>query len=185
MDVAVVEAPAKEYGVTPNKTKIHRFAFILGRRFITIGSSCVVQRSAMLRGDMGEIRVGKYCTIGESAILRPPSRPPGVEQQHRPGRRNLLQIADHTVIEEDCVIQAAFIGSCVQVCKGAIVSNLAIVHNCCYLAPGCVVPPGAVVPPFSIMEGNPAVRTGELPETCREIAINHTVTTFERFQLME
>lgn len=62
-----------------------------------------------------------------------------------------IQIGNHTHIGQDCVIEAAAIGSSVMVGKNTILSKRVIIKDCVYIDENTIVPPDMVIPPCTSM----------------------------------
>lgn len=122
--------------------KVSRKALIAGATNIVLGGKSIIQTSSILRGDLRRstagqhvvISVGRYCLIGEGAVIRPPGKMyKGLVLTLRPSPIRLLikqirtftfypvRIADFTHIGPNCIIEAAQIGSCVEIGEGSII----------------------------------------------------------------
>lgn len=66
-----------------------------------------------------------------------------------------ISIGDYVYIEDDCVINAASIGSYVHIGKGAVIGRRSVLKDCCSIAPNSVVPPETIIPPYSHFSGIP------------------------------
>ncbi len=92
-----------------------------------------------------------------------------------------VSIGDHTIIEADCVIEAANIGNCVHIGRGSIIGKRCILSDCCVIEPNSVLPAGTVVPPFCVFGGSPALLITKLPESYQSIALENTTQFFANF----
>jgi carbonic anhydrase/acetyltransferase-like protein (isoleucine patch superfamily) len=72
-------------------------------------------------------------------------------------------------IEEDCIIQAAHIGSFVHIGKNVVIGRNCVLKDCCKIADNTVLTPGTVVPPYMEFAGSPGRMSAELPECTKEL----------------
>jgi dynactin-5 len=75
-----------------------------------------------------------------------------------------LKIADHVFIGPSSIIEAALIGSHVNIGSNCVVGKFAIIKDFVKILDGTVVPPNMVIPSFSIVAGRPARFVGEIAE---------------------
>ncbi len=113
-----------------------------------------------VRGDLAPIRVGHYCYFDEGCVLSPcvATVREGSTAAHIP-----LTVGNMTVVGKDAVIEAAYLGSHVEIGENCVVAARCILKDCCRLAPGTVLPPDTVVPPFALVAGQPGRVVGDLP----------------------
>lgn len=100
----------------------------------------IVQTGAIIRGDLANVKTGRFCVIGKKAVIRPPLK------QFSSGYAfdqffcfskvliifNLyfsvaffpLYIGDHVFIGEESIVQAASVGSYVYIGKDAVIVYL-------------------------------------------------------------
>jgi len=118
----------------------------------------IVHPKAHIRGDIANIRIGRYCTIGPNTIIRPPSYQKSLLQHQNNNKLQFLPsiIGNHTRIGSNCVIESASIGSCVYIANNVVISKRVIIKDCCYIEEGSVIPSDTVIPPFSRVSGCPA-----------------------------
>lgn len=45
---------------------------LCGSQNIVLHGKVIVQSGAIVRGDLANVRVGRYCVIGKKAVVRPP-----------------------------------------------------------------------------------------------------------------
>jgi len=94
-----------------------------------------------------------------------------------------LNIGDHVMIEDDCVIIAASIGSYVHIGKNCVISRRCILKDCCLILDGSVLAPDTVVPPFTVFGGTPATFMYELPESFQELQRQRSIGYYDSMQL--
>ena len=75
-----------------------------------------------------------------------------------------LKIADHVYIGPGSIIEAALIGSHVNVGSNCVVGKFTIIKDFVRILDGTVVPPNMVIPSFSIVAGRPGRVVGEIAE---------------------
>ncbi|XP_007433964.2 dynactin subunit 5, partial [Python bivittatus] len=92
-----------------------------------------------------------------------------------------LHIGDHVFIEEDCVVNAAQIGSYVHIGKNCVIGRRCVLKDCCRILDNTVLPPETVVPPFTVFSGCPGLFSGELPECTQELMIDVTKSYYQKF----
>ena len=107
-----------------------------------------------------------------------------------------MKLGDHVYIGESAVVEAAVIGSYVQIGKNCvIVSNsfkslwnvdnpvrylliidnnkpqgkFVIIKDCVTIEEGTIIPAHTIIPSFSVVEGKPGIVVDELPETASEL----------------
>lgn len=75
-----------------------------------------------------------------------------------------LKIADHVFIGSGSIIEAALIGSHVNIGSNCVVGKFVIIKDFAKILDGTVVPPNMVIPSFSIVAGRPGRVVGEIGE---------------------
>lgn len=93
-------------------------------------------QDCIVRGDLAGVKIGRHCIIGERVVIRPPFKKFQTGFLFKKLFLNnsfivtffLLSVAffpihigDYVVIEDDCVINAANIGSYVHIGKGSVI----------------------------------------------------------------
>ena len=88
-------------------------------------------------------------------------------------------IGNHTRIGQNCVIEAAAIGSSVVIGNNSVLCKRVIIKDCVYIDDYTVIPPDMVIPPFSRVSGCPAqILTDSLPESA---AVEFVQDSLERY----
>ena len=93
------------YIKTTTHNYVSRKAIIDGAKRVEIKGRSMLHKGVRVRGDMQIVKIGRYCEIGESTSLEPPSHP--FEKE----KRIPMIIGSHTHIGKGCVIEGAAIGS--------------------------------------------------------------------------
>ncbi len=143
----------KQYnGIWP---EIHPTAFIeesaqvIGA--VAIGEESSVWFQAVLRGDVGSIRIGARTNVQDGAIIHVSSACP-------------VTIGDDVTIGHRAVLHGCVVHDCCLIGIGAIVLDGAEIGTGCIIGAGAVVTEGMLVPPRSLVLGVPGKVRRELSE---------------------
>ncbi|XP_077684394.1 dynactin subunit 5 isoform X1 [Eretmochelys imbricata] len=136
----------------------------------------IVMNDCIIRGDLANVRVGRHCVVKSRSVIRPPFKKFSKGVAFFP-----LHIGDHVFIEEDCVVNAAQIGSYVHIGKNCVIGRRCVLKDCCKILANTVLPPETVVPPFTVFSGCPGLFSGELPECTQELMIDVTKSYYQKF----
>ncbi|KAL2299138.1 hypothetical protein Nmel_014756 [Mimus melanotis] len=136
----------------------------------------IVMNDCIIRGDLANVRVGRHCVVKSRSVIRPPFKKFSKGVAFFP-----LHIGDHVFIEEDCVVNAAQIGSYVHIGKNCVIGRRCVLKDCCKILDNTVLPPETVVPPFTVFSGCPGLFSGELPECTQELMIDVTKSYYQKF----
>ncbi len=131
-------------GKTPvidEKAFIAENATIIGD--VTIGEGSSVWYSAVLRGDMCSITIGKNSNIQDNATVHVGMKDPAV-------------IGNGVTVGHNALVHGANIGDNVLVGMGSVVLDGAVIGENSIIAAGAVVTAKTVVPPNSLVAGVPA-----------------------------
>ena len=120
---------------------VHPDAVVIGS--VTIGSESSVWPGAVLRGDDGEIRIGRQTSIQDGSVLHTTPEHPTV-------------VGDRCVVGHIVHLEACTISDDVLVGNGSIVLHRALVHPWAIVAANSVVLDGTEVPTDAIAVGSPA-----------------------------
>jgi len=52
--------------------KVSRQTVLCGSQNIVLSGKVIVQSDAIIRGDLANVRAGRYCIISKHAVIRPP-----------------------------------------------------------------------------------------------------------------
>ena len=126
--------------------RIHPSAYVSPRSSIIgdveVGEDSSIWESAVLRGDMNYIRVGKGTSIQDNATVHTTFINPSI-------------IGDYVTAGHNSLIHACEIGDRTVVGMGAIVLDGAKVGNECVIGAGSVVTQGSIIPDRSLVLGIP------------------------------
>jgi carbonic anhydrase/acetyltransferase-like protein (isoleucine patch superfamily) len=145
-------------GVTPTLARdvfVAPGAAVIGR--VWLGESVSVWYSAVLRGDVHEIRVGARSNVQDGAVLH------GTLDEFPVVLGEAVSVGHHATVHGAVVEDGALIGIGARVLDGARIGAGALV------AAGTVVREGFVVPPHHLVAGVPGTLRRELSAREREV----------------
>nr|CDI56359.1 probable dynactin Arp1 p25 subunit RO12 [Melanopsichium pennsylvanicum 4] len=151
--------------------RVSRKATILGSQNIILGGKCIIQHGAIIRGDLKRIT--------------PSSHASGTANQLQPIHifsYYPMKVSDHVSVGANTVLEAASVGSHVEIGANCLVGRFVIIKDCARILDGSVVAPNTVIPSFSIFAGSPAKQVGELPETFAESCEAKMKDFYQRFR---
>ncbi|CEQ40741.1 SPOSA6832_02372 [Sporobolomyces salmonicolor] len=170
---------------------VSRASTITGSQNIVLGGKSILQPGCIIRGDLRRsgatsagggggtvvVAMGKYCVVGEGTVLRPCYKTYKGVFSYYP-----MKIGDYVSIGPGSVVEAASIGTGVEIGKGCIVGPLAILKDYSRIADGAVVGAGTIVPSLTEWSGSPARPTAQLPESTPELVEAKAKAFYSRFQ---
>ena len=126
--------------------KIHENTFIADSADVMgdviIGEGSSIWYSAVVRGDIENIRIGKYTNIQDNATVHTETNIP-------------TQLGDYTVVGHNAIIHGCTVGNNCLIGMGAIVLNGAVIGDNSIVAAGSLITEGKVIPPNSLVMGTP------------------------------
>lgn len=126
---------------------ISKKATIIGD--VVIGEDSSVWPGAVIRADVGSIKVGRRVHIEDNCVLH---------------TRASLTIGDDVIIGHGVVIHCLKVGSNVVIGINSSLLDWAEIGDWCLIAAGSVVSPGMKIPNMSYLSGVPARIVGPPPE---------------------
>lgn len=138
---------------------IHPSATIIGD--VVIGAHSNVWPGAVIRADFGSVKIGKYTSIQDCAVVHAGDIYDG-KMTVAP-----VEIGNYVIVGHQALIHGAKVEDQAVVGGGAIVFNRAVVRRGAIVGLGAVVLREAVVPPKTIVVGIPARPLRQL--TAKEI----------------
>jgi len=165
------------YVETATGNRVSRNSTFCGSQNIVLLGRTILMEGCILRGDLAAIRMGKYCILSEQTVIRPSYKKFSKGFTFFP-----IHVGDHVMIEPNCILMPAQIGSYVFIGRGSIVGRSAVIKDCCEIRAGSVIAADSVVPPFSILAGNPARVIGEMPECTQDLMTQLTRDFYDNFQ---
>ncbi len=152
-------------GVKPNIDKdafVAENASVLGD--VTVGEGSSIWYSAVARGDIAPITIGKYSNIQDNATVHNETNIPAI-------------VGDYTVVGHNAIVHGCKIGNNCLIGMGSIILNRAEIGDNCIIGAGTLITQGKVIPPNSLVMGSPGkvVRqvTEEELEKVRKNAIRY------------
>lgn len=133
---------------------------------ITIDEGSSIWYSAVARGDMNYIKIGKYTNIQDNATLHVDTYEP-------------LEIGDYTTIGHNAVVHGCTVGNNCLIGMGAIILNGATIGDNCIIGAGTLITEGTVIPPNSLVIGTPGKVKREVTEEEIE-TIKHNAERYEK-----
>ena len=152
------------------KPQIHRNAFIaetanvLGDVIIEEGSS--IWYNTVVRGDIENIRIGKYTNIQDNATVHTETNIP-------------TELGDYTVVGHNAIIHGCKVGNNCLIGMGAIVLNSAVIGDNSIIAAGSLVTEGKVIPPNSLVMGTPGKVVRQVTEEEIQDIKNNAIRYYE------
>ncbi|HEX3594883.1 MAG TPA: gamma carbonic anhydrase family protein [Polyangiaceae bacterium] len=120
---------------------------------VTVGSGASVWYGAVVRGDVGPIRIGAGTNIQDLACL------------HSTHGLSELELGEFVTVGHGAILHGAKIGAGCLIGMGSIVLDNADIGAESLVAAGTVVTPRTVVPPRSLVRGQPGRVARALTET--------------------
>lgn len=124
---------------------------------VELGEGVSVWYGAVLRGDVGAIRIGARTNLQDLACV------------HMTGGISDTIVGEECTVGHGAILHGAKVGHGVLVGMGAVLLDNCEVGDEALVAAGSVVPPRMVVPPRVLVRGSPAKVVRELgPEECQD-----------------
>ena len=120
---------------------VHPEAVLVGD--VKIEAGCYIGAGAVLRGDIGSIRVGKGSNVQENCVIHT-----------FPDKATILHPETH--IGHGCILHGCEICSYVLVGMGCIIADGVKINSYCLIGAGSFVAFGEEIPPNSVATGSPA-----------------------------
>lgn len=127
--------------VAPNAT-------VVGR--VDLNQHASVWYGAVVRGDLNDVAVGAYSSIGDRAVVHTTK---SVEGHVTAG----TVIGNYVVVEAGALLQSCTVEDHAVIGAGAVVMEGALVEQNAVVGAGAVVHPGRRIPAGQVWAGNPAV----------------------------
>lgn len=129
-------------------------AVVIGR--VIIGEDASIWPTAVLRGDVNEIRIGARTSIQDGSVLHVTH-----DSQYSPGGRALI-VGDDVTVGHRVVLHACTIGNACLIGMGSVVLDNVIVEDLVVLGAGSLVSPGKRLESKGLYVGSPARRVRDL-----------------------
>jgi carbonic anhydrase/acetyltransferase-like protein (isoleucine patch superfamily) len=135
---------------------------------VEIGDNTSIWFSAVLRGDMYPIRIGKNVNVQDGAVVHVTA---GIAKTN---------IGDDVVIGHLALVHGCSVGSRCLIGMGSIVLDNAEVGDECFIAAGALVPPRMKVPNRSFVMGRPGKVVRKVTENDL-LSIDAGVASYKEF----
>ena len=124
---------------------------------VELGDDSSVWFGAVLRGDVGYIRVGARSNIQDASVV------------HMPTDLSHAEIEEDVTVGHGVIVHGARIRCGALIGMGSILLDNAVIGEEAWVGAGSLVPAGVVIPPRRLALGRPARVVRELtPEECQE-----------------
>lgn len=132
---------------------------------VVLGEESTVWFSAIVRGDVSPIVVGRKVNIQDGAVIH------GTFEKSSTELRDNVSIGHNAIVHGATVCEGALIG------MGAVVMDNVIVGKGAVVAAGAVVLEGTIIEDYTLYAGVPAKKRGEVKPELRE----HLSKTADRY----
>lgn len=134
---------------------------------VTIGSGSSIWYSAVVRGDLNYITIGKMTNIQDNATVHVDNNEPCI-------------IGDYVTVGHGAVVHGCSVGDNCLIGMNSTILNRAVVGNNCIIAAGAVVTEDTVIPDNSMAMGIPA----KVVKTLSEEEIQGVKWNAERYKTL-
>ncbi|XP_045536615.1 dynactin subunit 5 [Papilio machaon] len=165
-----------EYVETASGNKVSRQTVLCGSQNIVLHGKVIVQSDAIIRGDLANVKIGRFCIISKGSVIRPPFKKFSKGVAFFP-----LQMGDHVFVGENTVVNAAVVGSYVYIGKNVVIGRRCVLKDCCMIEDNSVLPAETVVPSFARYSGSPARHITTLPEAMPDLMTEFTKSYYQHF----
>lgn len=140
---------------------VHPDAVLIGD--VLVGAGCYIGAGAVLRGDIGSVKIGKGSNVQENCVIHT-----------FPAKAAYLH--DNTHIGHGSILHGCEIYSNVLVGMGSIVSDRVLINADCLIGAGTFIPVGTEIPGGSVVFGSPAKVIKKIsPAQLEELARNRGI----------
>lgn len=130
--------------VIASNAYVDETAVIIGD--VVIKEECSIWPGAVIRGDLGQITIGKQSIVEDNCVIH--SGAPG-------SRTENVTIGERVIIGHGAVLNCKSIGSQVLVGMNATLLHKAVIGNFCIIGAATLVGEGSVIPDYSLVLGVP------------------------------
>lgn len=122
---------------------------------VIIGEDSSIWESAVIRGDLEQIEIGRCCAVEDNVTIHAkPNRP--------------VKIGNHVLIGHNAMVHSAIIEDLVLVGISSVVLDQAVIGQGTIIGAGAVVPQRVKIPKRSLVLGVPGKIIKTLPESTLE-----------------
>ncbi|GAA5823939.1 hypothetical protein JCM11251_003352 [Rhodosporidiobolus azoricus] len=176
---------------TDTGNHVSRSCVITGSTNIVLGGKSILHPGCIIRGDLRRagaaaagsgggtvvVAMGKYCSVGEGAVLRPCYKTYKGVFSYYP-----MKIGDHVSIGAGSVVEAASIGTGVEIGANCIIGPLCILKDYSRVADNSVLGAATIVPSLTEWAGSPARTVGQLAESTPELVEAKAKASYASFR---
>jgi gamma-carbonic anhydrase len=119
---------------------------------VEIGEQVSIWYNAVLRADVGMIRIGARSNVQDGSCV------------HMTSELSHAIIGEDVTVGHNAIVHGATVEDGCLIGMGSILLDNAVIGRQSLVAAGAVVPPRMIVPPFSMVRGTPAKVVRELSE---------------------
>jgi dynactin-5 len=165
-DIKETDTASSSYIQTSTGNWVSRRAVIENARHVELKGRSIVHANTQFKATdspTGWIRTGRYCHVGAGTTIQPAVLPAHHRQQNRTQQHAAdgtekdtdtdqhvpVTIGSHTIIRENCRLQAAAVGSYCWIGCSVVLGSRVIVKDCCVIADNVTIPADTVIPPFT------------------------------------
>lgn len=167
----------QDYIETSSGNKISRKSVLSGSQNIVIHGKSILMNETIIRGDLSNIKIGRYCIFSQGSIIRPSIKKLPKGLSFIP-----IQIGDHVFIGKDTIINCNQLSSFCFIGNNCVLGHRSVIKESCVVMDNTVIPSDATIPPYSIVSGNPYKLVGETPEITPELMAELTRKFYQNFQ---
>uniref|UniRef100_A0A6B2E779 Dynactin subunit 5 n=1 Tax=Phlebotomus kandelakii TaxID=1109342 RepID=A0A6B2E779_9DIPT len=171
----------EEYVETASGNKVSRQTVLCGSQNIVLNGKVIVQSGAIIRGDLANVRTGRYCIISKDAVIRPPYKQFSKGVAFFP-----IHIGDHVFVGDGSVVSAASIGSYVHIGNNVVIGRRCVLKDCCMIEDNAVLPPETIVASFMRFTANGTIEGGQgnpnyVPAAMQDLMMDYTRNYYDHF----
>lgn len=170
---------------------------LCGSQNIVLQGKVIVQSGAIIRGDLANVRTGRYCVISKGAVVRPPFKQFSKGVAFFP-----LHIGDHVFIGEGSILSAASIGSYVYIGKNVVIVRIqlspfgieflnifqgrrCVLKDCCIIEDNAILPPETTVASYMRFKADGTIEGGQgsefVPVMMQELMTDFSKSYYDHF----
>eukprot|EP00980_Cylindrotheca_fusiformis_P016940 scaffold5157_cov100-Cylindrotheca_fusiformis.AAC.12 len=161
---------------TTTHNYVSRKAVIDGAKQVEIKGRSIIHDEVHVRGDLGIVRIGRYCVLGRGSLVEPPAHP------LKKSKSVPLVIGSHTHVGSDCEIRAAAVGSMVWIGDNVKLGKRCIIKDNCVIEAGIEIGEDTIVPPFTRVSTIASTDFEELPPSLSLQLQEVSITSYDEFK---
>lgn len=147
-------------------------AILVGQ--VRLGEGTSIWYQTVLRGDVNNIEIGRYCNLQDGTIVHVDSGRGTGEKGGLPTR-----LGDYVSVGHRCVLHACTVEDLCLIGMGAVILDGAVIGKGSIVGAGAVVLKGTVIPPLSMVAGVPARVIKTLPPESLKERMEHATQYYQ------